>query len=337
MKPEVFFTKKFEKLELLFRLVESGLVGKKIAIKIHFGEKGNVTYLSPKYVKTVFKRLKDSGYKPTFIESNVLYQGERTFAKSHIALAKSHGYNFGPIDIYDERGVKDNWSVLIKGRHFKQVKLVKNLQRYDSLVVFSHFKGHVRAGFGGALKNLGMGLASRAGKLAMHVNLAPEIDPERCIACGKCIRSCPVQAISLKGNKAFIDKKICIGCAECIAKCPQKAPQPFAASSSILQERIVEYAAGVLKKIPTVFVSAVLNVTAHCDCHADKDKILIRHIGFLSSLDAVAIDQAAYDLVKNRCGYNLFKKVNQVSGVRQLIYAEQLGLGQRKYKLISLD
>lgn len=358
MRPEVFFTKDFAKLELLFNLVVAKIQGKRIAIKTHFGEEHNLTFLPPKYVKVIYQRLKALGFHPNFIESNVLYQGQRTFAKSHQALAKKHGFNFAPIDIIDEKNADDCWKIVINKKHFKAIKAVKNLKKYDFLVVFSHFKGHLSTGFGGALKNIGMGLASRSGKLAMHANLAPVIHTSRCLACGRCIKNCPVQAISLKpaptnnkssalsaggairairGFKAFINSKICIGCAECIAICPVQAPEPWSASNQVLQERMAEYAYGILKMRPAIFVTAILNVTPHCDCHNDQDKILIKKIGFLAATDPVAIDQAAYNLVKKVSRADLFKKVNGESGQRQLVYAEKLGIGRRRYRLVSLN
>ncbi len=337
MPAEVFFTQYAQKIPELFKQVEGKIKGKNVGIKLHFGEAGCETYLPPEFVKTIYEQLKKIVNQPKLIEANVLYKGERTFTASHRQVAIKHGFDFAPIDIYDEKSADDCWEIPIDKKHFKSVKIAKNLKNYDFLVVVSHFKGHLAAGFGGALKNLGMGLGSRAGKLMMHANLAPEIDPAKCIACGKCIEACPARAIELENGKAKINKKICIGCATCIVVCPQGTVGGFTSSPEQLQERIVEFCYGILKELPAVYFNFLVNITSHCDCYGKKQEKLIDDIGFLASSDPVAIDQVSCDLVKKAFGRNIFQEIHGVSGEYQLVYGEKLGLGQRKYNLIYLD
>lgn len=336
MAAKVFFTPDVSKISLLFDQLKDNISGKNIALKTHFGEAGSTTYLPPKLVKIIYDRLKSLGFNPKLVEANVLYQGERTFAKSHIKLAKQHGFNFAPIDIYDEKGADDCWPIKINKKHFPIIKVAKNLKNYDFLVVVSHFKGHVSTGFGGALKNIGMGLGSRAGKLMMHANLAPEVDVNKCIACGKCLKSCPVNAIKLVAGKAKIYSEVCIGCATCIAVCEQRAVLGPPTSPTELQERIVEFCFGILQKIPAIYFNFLVNITAHCDCRGEEQKKLIDDIGFLASTDPVAIDQASYDLFRKQAAGDIFKKEHKVSGLRQLEYGQEIGLGSRDYELIKI-
>lgn len=337
MAAEVFFTTSPENIFKLFDKIKGSIVGKKIAIKTHFGEEGNTTFLNPKLVKIIYDQLKIAGFKEVnLIESNVLYQGQRTNAKSHIELAKRHGFDFTSIDIYDEQRPDDNFLVDLAGlKNFNRFYLIKNLTDYDFLVVVSHFKGHVAAGFGGAIKNLSMGLASRRGKLAMHANSVPEVEQENCIACGKCAKDCPVSAITLS-PKAKINPEVCIGCAHCIAICPQKTIHGFSSGVKELQERMVEYAYAATKQINAVYFNFAVNLTAHCDCFGDSDKILTEDIGFLASTDPLAIDQASYDLVLQHLGKDIFEETNGVNGLLQLDYGEKIGLGNKNYSLINI-
>ncbi|GAJ15228.1 unnamed protein product, partial [marine sediment metagenome] len=216
-------------------------------------------------------------------------------------------------------------------------KVGKELPNFKNLVVFSHFTGHIITGLGGALKNLGMGLASRAGKLAMHCNTKITIDPKKCIACNLCIENCPVNAISYVNKKAFIDEKKCIGCARCIAVCEQKAPRiPWAsARGKEVQERLVEYCFGINKICNIIYFTSLKNITLECDCMDTPQKPIIKDLGILASLDPVAIDQAAIDLVKKELGKDAFKEYNNIDSSFQLKYGEKLELGSRDYKLIN--
>lgn len=308
----------------------------KTGIKVHFGEPGNVTHLSPKTVTDVYNVAKKTEDDISLIECNVLYKSDRAETLSHIKVAKDHGFDFAPIDICDEDG---DWVVPIDLKYFKETKLGKSLEEYKNIITVSHFKGHSANGFGGALKNIGMGLGSRAGKMAMHKAFELKVDDNKCIACGICADKCPAEAIAVK-NKANINLKKCIGCAACITNCPQNAVD-FAwdtQSSKELQEKIVEYVYGVLKNIkPVGFFNELKNITADCDCYDVVMKKEVPDIGFLASNDPVAIDQASFDLVNKAAGYDLIERLHKIDATAQLEYAQEIGLGSREYELIDID
>jgi len=315
-----------------FSLLSDNLSKKPVAIKLHFGEKGNTTHLKPELVKALTEQLNQQF---VLTDCNVLYKGSRTQTADHIKVAKEHGFGFAPIKIADEEG---EIKIPVNLKHFKSIKVGKLIQEYENIIVFSHFKGHQSTGFGGAIKNLGMGLGSRAGKLAMHSNISPQIDPDKCTLCGKCKEECPANAIETINNKNIINKDKCIGCARCIAVCPQKAVKiPWdSTTEKELQERIVEYCYGIIKGKNLIYFNALLNITKDCDCLGIEQKPIIEDIGILASADLVAIDQASLDLINKKIGKNIFKELHGVSGLDQLRYAEKLGLGSRKYKLIEL-
>ena len=308
----------------------------KTGIKVHFGEPGNTTFLNPKTAEIIYHIAKKQESNTSLIECNVLYKGQRAGTKSHLEVAKKHGFNFAPIDICDTNG---DWVVPINLKYFKEAKLGKNLKKYKNLITISHFKGHGANGFGGALKNVGMGLGSRAGKMAMHKAFELYVNDKKCIGCGICAEKCPAEAIGVNGV-AKIDLEKCIGCAACITNCDQEAVG-FAwdsQSSKELQEKIVEYTFAVFKNLkPVAFFNELKNITANCDCYGVKMKKEVPDIGFLASTDPVAIDQAGFDLVNKLAGFDLFEKLHGIDSIVQLKYAEKLGLGSRKYQLINID
>lgn len=325
---EVYFSKNIEKL---LEEIDYSKLGKKVAIKVHFGEKGCNTHINPKIVKQICDKIKKLGKIPTLVECNVLYKGSRTNTKEHIQTAKEHGFDFCSIDILD--GENGNEFIEING-----CKLGKGLAKYDSLIVLSHFKGHALAGFGGAIKNVGMGLGSRAGKLYMHSNVSPFVGVN-CKGCGKCVSNCDVKAISLIKDKAKIDKKKCIGCAMCISVCPYnviKVPW-ISQTPKTLQKKIAEYSKAVLTKFPdTIFINFLGNITKNCDCSPHQQTPIIQDIGFLYSKDIVAIDKASLDLV-NKESKNKFKRINLINKQNQIKIAEKINLGSSEYKLINLN
>jgi hypothetical protein len=305
--------------ELLKRLCNFSKAG----IKLHFGEEGNKTYLPPEYARIVA-----GCFDSTLIETNVLYRGKRTATKDHMETAKKHGFDFAPVNI-----LEDEEEIPIKGRHFNKAYIGKT--SFRDLIIVSHFKGHILTGFGGAIKNVGMGLATRKGKLALHAGAAPSVNQEKCTACGKCIQECPAGAIKING-KAKINPRICIGCATCIAVCPVGAVNiPWGSlGSKEVQERIAEYCLAVLKNKNLIYVNFLVNLTKHCDCMGKKDKILGKDIGVLVSKDIVAIDKASYDLCRQK-GID-FSELNGADSLIQARYAEKLGLGKQDYRLIEI-
>ena len=220
--------------------IDFSKLGQKVAIKVHFGEKGCNTHLDPKLARAVYQKVEEAGKQPALVECNVLYKGSRINSSKHIETAKEHGFTEMKIDILD--GEKGDEEIVIKG-----CKIGKGLEKYDSLIVLSHFKGHEATGFGGAIKNVGMGLGSRAGKLDMHSNVMPAVS-SRCNGCGLCAEHCNVEAIKIVDGKAVIDEELCEGCAMCIAVCQNGGMQiPFGGrTAEELQKRVAEYSAAVL-------------------------------------------------------------------------------------------
>lgn len=321
--------------------IDYSRLGNNVAIKLHFGEKGCTTFISPSVVKAVYDKVVSLGKKATLVECNVLYRGSRTNRIDHIKTAEEHGFGFAPIDILDGERGEDFIEVSVKNGLANPVKIGKGLTKYDSMIVLAHFKGHGSAGYGGAFKNIGMGLGSRAGKLHMHSDIKPSIDKDKCVGCGTCQDNCDFGAITVKNGKAEINKEKCAGCAMCIAVCPQKAVQiPWAGSTSEeLQKKIVDYAQGVMEIIPRdkiVFINVLQNITPECDCVREKQEPMMEDVGILVGNDIVAIDKASLDLAITRSG-GKFDNINPVDKYGLVNYASEKGLGTKNYELINLD
>lgn len=296
---KIYLSKDIEKI---LGKIDYTRLGKEVAIKLHFGEKGSETYINPDLVKAVYDKIISLGKKASLIECNVLYRGSRTNTTDHLATAKEHGFDFAPINILDGENGQEYLEVDIDGL-IKKAKLGKGLQNYDSMIVISHLTGHMMAGFGGALKNIGMGLGSRAGKLQMHSEISPSVNIERCTGCETCIEYCNADAISLVNGKANIDQKKCEGCVMCIAVCPQRAVKiPWDSSTaSDLQKKMVDYVDAVFKIISKdrmIFINVLENITKECDCFGIIQEPIMEDIGILTGNDIVAIDKASSDLVK---------------------------------------
>jgi len=338
-----------EKVELKGRFKKGHLV----AVKLHFGEKGNTAYIPPVFVRRVVERIKETGAAPFLTDTNTLYVGTRGNSVSHLKTAIENGFDYSvagaPIIIADglrgESGVK----VRIDGKWFKDVDIASEIAVANGLVVLTHFKCHEMTGFGGALKNIGMGCATRQGKLAQHSNCAPLVDPSGCTACGECALHCPADAIEI-GAAAVINEKACIGCGHCVAACPEGAINiRWNETASNLQKKMIEHARGVLKgkEDKAVYVNFVMRVSPCCDCYGHNDAPIVPDVGMLSSLDPVAIDQASADLVNAQEGFtdcalqnghapgqDKFRGVHpSVDWGVQLSCAEDAGIGTRQYVL----
>ncbi|MCL2654955.1 MAG: DUF362 domain-containing protein [Coriobacteriia bacterium] len=331
--------------------------GDKVAIKVHFGEQGNTAFVSSIYTREVVRLVKELGARPFVTDANTLYSGMRDNAIDHIQCALENGFAYAtigaPIIIADGLDGHDATEVRINGRHFDTVKIGSAAVEADAMVVISHVKGHEAAGFGGALKNIGMGLGCRSAKQRMHSGVKPEVQPGACINCGKCISWCPQHCIEARltadGKRAsWIDSERCIGCGECVAVCAYGAIEiNWASDPESFLERMVEHAAGALanKRDKTIFLSFMTNISPDCDCFALSDAPIVSDIGVLAARDAVAIDQAAYDLVTRAAGLpgsrgegsaageDTFRHVHGIDGAHAMDYAERLGLGTRLYEL----
>jgi len=331
---EVYLAKDIEKI---IEKIDMSRLGKRVGIKLHFGEKGCTTYIRPELVKAVYDAVIAAGKDAALIETNVLYHGERLNTTSHLKIAKEHGFDFAPIDILGGENGDQFMDVPIDGGMVKLAKIARDLVKYDSLLVLTHFKGHGVAGYGGVFKNIAMGLASRAGKLHMHSDISPSVNQTACVGCGLCVEQCDFDAIAIKGGKAKIDNDKCAGCAVCIARCPEGAVMvPWGGSSSEnLQKKIVDYTQAVFKVVPQekmIFINILEKITQDCDCDSDAQEPMMDDIGILLSNDPVAIDKASLDLVGDK-----FDQVNEVDKSIQTTYAQESGIGKKKYKLVSLN
>ncbi|MDD5259360.1 MAG: DUF362 domain-containing protein [bacterium] len=313
------------------------------AVKMHFGEQGNIGYIRPHWVKPVVDLIKDQQAIPFLTDASTIYKGKRSDAVNHFLVATEHGFTIdacgAPVIIADGLRGNSYQNVAVKGKYFTSVKIAQDIYYADSMVCLSHFKGHELSGFGGALKNLGMGCGAKAGKYEMHNSVLPDIDPQKCTACRVCFKWCPTRAISLVKDKAKIDPQKCIGCGDCILSCSFHAVQiTWNETYTAVQEKIAEYAAGALanKVNKCLYVNFLNHITAYCDCYPSqaKDKPLIGDVGIVASLDPVSIDQASADLVNQAAGRDLFKEVwPPINWSDQLRHAENLGLGERKYSV----
>lgn len=271
------------------------------AIKLHFGEYGNLAFLRPNYARVVADYVKELGGRPFLTDCNTLYVGSRKNALEHIETAYING--FSPFQtgchviIGDGLKGTDETLVPIDGEYVKEAKIGTAVMDADVFISLTHFKGHEMTGFGGALKNIGMGCGSRAGKMEQHCDGKPSADLELCVGCGACRRICAHGAPVIEHGKAVIDHEKCVGCGRCLAVCPKDAIQAdFSDSVAVLNYKIAEYALAVCKDRPCFHVSLICDVSPNCDCHAENDIPIIPNVGMLASFDPVALDQACADL-----------------------------------------
>lgn len=332
--------------------------GDLVAVKLHFGEAGNTGFVQPVFVREVVARVKAAGGKPFLTDANTLYRGERSNAVDHIACALHNGFSYAtveaPVVIADGLDGRESVDVPIEGgTHFDSVRIGSAAVHADAMVVVSHVKGHEATGFGGALKNVGMGLGCRSAKQRMHADFKPEVTAEHCTACGRCVRWCPVEAIAISPDRvAVIDYEVCYGCGECVAACPFGAiATQWKTDATTIQEKIVEHVAGALagKDGKVVYLSFVTAVSPDCDCWSFSDAPIVPDLGVLASTDIVAIEQAAYDLVTGATGLagsrgegmgageDKFTAITGVDGTHAIAYAERMGLGSREYELVTVE
>jgi uncharacterized Fe-S center protein len=312
---------------------------------MHFGEEENVGYVNPSYIATIVKAIKKMQARVFLTDTNALYKGSRTNTVEHLDLAYRHGFtpqNVGaPAVIADGIKSDEDQQVKIKGDFIKTAYVASGIRKADSLVVVSHFKGHIVSGFGGAIKNLGMGCASRRGKLIQHGGIAPVVYAQKCVSCGACIEKCPVEAIQYVERKAKINPKICIGCAGCIAACPVAAIDvQWEKGADVLQEKMVEYAKAAVKdkEDDCVYLNFAIKITKECDCLAKDDPKVVSDIGIFLSFDPVAIDAASADKVNEAAGKDIIKELHpDRDWRRQLVHAEKIKLGSCVYELVKIQ
>lgn len=323
-----------------------------VAIKVHFGERGNTSFLRPIYFRPIVERIRELGGKPFLTDTATLYSGSRSDAVSHIETAILHGFSYVtvgcPLIIADGLRGFDGVRVPVEGEVLKQASIARAIFDADFLFVVSHFKGHELTGFAGALKNLGMGCATREGKLAQHSSISPKVKREVCKGCKICYETCPEKAIAIEASRARIEEQKCIGCAQCVALCPNGAiAVEFNEAPDRFQKKMVEYATAALsnKKGRAIFMNFLLQITPHCDCYPGSGAPFVQDIGILCSSDPVAIDRASYDLVNDQDftslgvpkGQDKWKALYpKVDPKVQLHHGERMGLGENRYELIKI-
>jgi uncharacterized Fe-S center protein len=359
----------FDKLDtLLDRTDLKGKIREKgfVAIKLHFGEKGNTAFVRPIFLRKIVDRVKQCQGKPFLTDTNTLYRGMRQEAISNLINANQNGFTYSVVDapILIADGLRGNSAIKIRIDKpiFKTVSIAHEIYMADVLISVAHFKGHELSGFGGTLKNLGMGCASREGKLNQHSNISPKVKGKNCKGCELCLTMCAYEAISMHPSKAeiegkhmvaFIDPGKCIGCGECIFSCPTGSIQvQWNETIPIFQKKMVEHAYGAVqkKKGRVLYLNFLTQISPACDCYGYSDTPIVNDIGILSSEDPVAIDQASVDLVNGEVGnrssklsknwepgQDKFRAVYpEVDWNIQLAYGEEIGLGRRDYELIRI-
>lgn len=361
---------KLDKLIISAGIEQIDFKNKFVAIKIHFGEPGNLAFLRPNFAKTVADRVRALGGKPFLTDSNTLYVGRRNNALVHLDAAYENG--FSPLStgcqiiIADGLKGSDEVEVPVEGGIILKSALIgRAVMDADIFISLSHFKGHEVTGFGGAIKNIGMGSGSRAGKMVMHCNGKPMVDEEKCVGCRACAKYCNQSALTFTANKkAILDHELCVGCGRCIAACNYHALYPpFDGLSDDVNLRIVEYAKAVLAGRPHFHVSVVNQVSPYCDCHGESDAAIIPDLGIFAGFDPVALDKACIDAVNSASvlpGTALtdsLERAAEPAGVTprpdvvpdhfhsihpgtnwrsQIAHSEAIGLGSGEYELVAI-
>ena len=348
---------KIGKLMILAGIKQRISTGDLVAVKVHFGEKGNHTFIRPIFVRRVVDEIKGCDARPFLTDSSTLYPGERKEAVSALNCAIENGFAYAvagaPLIMCD--GLRGNSAVMVEvnGELLKKVPIGSAIAEADAMVTVSHFKCHELTGFGGALKNLGMGCASREGKMTQHSTVAPKIAEKYCTGCSLCIKACAHDAIAIIEGKAKLDPARCAGCSRCITICPTTAIQiQWNEAADLVMKKMVEFAKGAVagKESKSLFLNFITQVSPACDCYGHADAPIVNDIGICASTDPVALDQACADLVNEAVGNqntaletghepggDKFRGVHpDIDWEVQLDHAEKIGLGTREYELVKI-
>lgn len=316
--------------------------GQRVGVKLHFGEAGSTGFVRPDHVRIICGEVLRRGATPLLSDANTLYRGRRLKSADHLALAYEHGFTREKVgaDIFipDDTRKEDVVELPINQFRIKTAKVARFYIDVDTIIAISHFKGHGLTGFGGAIKNIGMGCATRQGKLAQHCEAAPSFYPADCTGCGECAIVCPVKAIHIENEKSAIDRAECIGCGSCIAACQNSALSVDMKAGNELQEKMAEYAYAVLRnrKNRSPYLTFALRINKECDCWSADNPQVAPDVGILASLDPVAIDKASFDLVNKACGRDIFREIHpDQDALRQLEHAAKIGLGSLDYELVE--
>lgn len=357
----VSLTEKLQRLIKKAGITDIDMDGKFVAIKMHFGELGNLSYLRPNYAKAVADVVKECGGKPFLTDCNTLYPGSRKNALEHLDCANINGFNTittgCQIIIGDGlRGTDDITVPVRNGEYCKEAYIGRAVMDADIFISLTHFKGHESTGFGGAIKNIGMGCGSRAGKMQQHNSGKPIVHDDLCRGCRRCAKECGSDAITYENGKAVINQDICKGCGRCIGACVFDAieNQNWNANE-ILGRKMAEYSQAVCDGRPTFHISLVRDISPNCDCHGENDAPILPDVGIFASFDPVALDQACVDaclhatpMPNSQLSDNLadphwhhhhdnFLDSNPNVGWKETLeHAEKIGLGTREYELIQM-
>ena len=329
-----------------------------VAIKLHFGEPGNLAFLRPNWARTVADFVKERGGKPFLTDCNTLYVGGRKNALDHMDSAMLNGFN--PMttgcQIIIGDGLKGSDEVevpVVGGEYVKNAKIGRAVMDADVFISLTHFKGHEEAGFGGCLKNIGMGCGSRAGKMEQHNAGKPHVAQKHCIGCGQCRKICAHGAPIITDGKAHIDHDKCVGCGRCIAVCPKDAVRiDWDESTTNLNCKIAEYTKAVVDGRPCFHISLVIDVSPNCDCRSENDMAIVPNVGMFASFDPVALDMACVDAVNAQTPlrgsaaddahakahvHDHFQRLHPDTNWRSCLeHGEKIGIGTREYELIKI-
>lgn len=355
---------KFERLISAAGIDEIDFEDKFVAVKLHFGEYGNMAFLRHQYAKVLCDHIKARGGKPFLTDCNTLYVGYRNNALNHLDAAYMNGYNplaTGVHTIIADglRGTDERAIPVEGGEYVKEAKIGAAIAEADVIISLPHFKGHVGAGFGGAIKNIGMGAGSKKGKMEMHSSGTPRILKKNCIGCGMCVKNCANDGVHVIDKLAVIDEEKCLGCGFCIAYCPKGAiATKWDEAKPVMNRKIAEYTKAVLAGKPSFHISLLVDVSPDCDCEGGNDIPIIPDVGMFASFDPVAIDQACVDAAnkqpvisgseadKCQChdhdhgregSRDVFKVMHpDTDWEAGLIHGEKLGIGTRDYQLVEV-
>ena len=355
-----------DKLKRLIRAAGIGNIdmdGKFVAIKMHFGELGNMTFLRPNYARAVVDVVRELGGKPFLTDCNTLYPGSRKNAIEHLYCAWQNGFTpltaGCPVIIADGLKGTDDIAVPVNGgEYIKEAKIGHAIMDADIFISLTHFKGHEMTGFGGTIKNIGMGSGSRAGKKDQHSNGKPVIDGDLCRGCRRCMRECANNGLVFdeEKKKMTVDYDNCVGCGRCIGACNFDAID-FAqdAACKELNCRMAEYTKAVVDGRPNFHISLICDVSPTCDCHSGNDTPIIPDVGMFASFDPLALDQACVDACLRQTPlpgsqltdemarpdfhdrHDHFDNTNPNTEYKTcLAHAEKIGLGSREYELVTV-
>jgi uncharacterized Fe-S center protein len=357
---------KLKKLIKAAGIGEIDMDGKFVAIKMHFGELGNISYLRPNYARAVVDVVKELGGKPFLTDCNTMYPGSRKNALEHLWCAWENGFTPLTVDcpILIGDGLKGTDDVAVPvagGEYVKEAKIGRAVMDADVFISLTHFKGHELTGFGGTIKNIGMGCGSRAGKKEQHSSGKPYIKAKRCRGCRRCERECANDALKFDADtkKMTVDPENCVGCGRCLGSCNFDAIAfKNDQANDLLNRRMAEYAKAVVDGRPAFHISLIVDVSPHCDCHGENDAPILPDLGMFASFDPLALDQACADaclkaepLPGSKLSDNLakaaaegchdhlekdhFTNTTPESEWRSCLeHAEKIGLGTRDYEII---